>query len=101
MSNLGELIFERAWEEGWEKGWKQGWEEGWKQGREQAWRAGWEKGREETRILILQMFLENGGTEEEAERIFEAAPEELEKAGLQMVQPVQLAGRMAVSCPES
>lgn len=51
------------------------------------------KGREETRILILQMFLENGGAEEEAERIFEATPEELEKARLQMVQSGQLAGK--------
>ena len=69
MCNLSELIFERAWE------------------------AGWEQGREETRILILQMFLENGGAEEEAERIFEATPEELEKARLQMVQSGQLAGK--------
>ena len=81
MCNLSELIFERAWEAGWKQGW------------EQAWRAGWEKGREETRILILQMFLENGGAEEEAERIFEATPEELEKARLQMVQSGQLAGK--------
>ena len=73
MCNLSELIFERAWEAGWEQG--------------------WEKGREETRILILQMFLENGGAEEEAERIFEATPEELEKARLQMVQSGQLAGK--------
>ena len=73
MCNLSELIFERAWEAGWEQG--------------------WEKGREETRILILQMFLENGGTEEEAARIFEATPEELEKARLQMVQSGQLAGK--------
>ena len=89
MCNLSELIFERAWE----AGWKQGWEQGWKQGWEQAWRAGWEKGREETRILILQMCLENGGAEEEAARIFEATPEELEKARLQMVQSGQLAGK--------
>ena len=73
MCNLRERIFERAWEAGWEQG--------------------WEKGREETRILILQMFLENGGAEEEAERIFEATPEELEKARLQMVQSGQLAGK--------
>ena len=82
MCNLSELIFERAWEAGWKQGW------------EQAWRAGWEKGREETRILILQMFLENGGAEEEAARIFEATPEELEKARLQKLLDMKMQGQV-------
>ena len=44
-----------------------------------------EQGREETRIIMLQMFLGKGGTEEEAKDLFDATPEELEKAKLQTV----------------
>ena len=65
MCNLSDLIYDRGVEKGLEQG--------------------LEQGREETRIIMLQMFLGKGGTEEEAKDLFDATPEELEKAKLQTV----------------
>ena len=65
MCNLSDLIYDRGVEKGLEQG--------------------LEQGREETRIIMLQMFLGKGGTEEEAKNLFDATPEELEKARLQTV----------------